>query len=111
LSAIFGPPCPNARRAIRLVAEIMPLALTRLSGTCAARPEANSLEEFGGDFCGGRAISRRIVRRNFHDLGEEARLSLGVLAHEVMDRALDRRHRGSSLVELQASKSSTRIPS
>ncbi len=72
--------------------------------------KAKSLQECGDDFRGAAAISGRIVRRNFHDLGEEARLRLGMFAHEVADRALDWRHRVPP-VEPQASKPSTRIPS
>ena len=52
-----------------------------------------SFQELGDDFRGAVAISGRIVGRNLDDLGEEARLRFGMLAHEVMDRALDRRHR------------------
>ena len=72
--------------------------------------KTKSFQECGDDFRGAVAISGRIVRRNFHDLGEEARLGFGMLAHEVADRALDWRHRVSP-VERQASKPSTRIPS
>ena len=67
-------------------------------------------QERGDDFRGAAAITGRIVRRNFHDFGEEARLRFGMLAHKVVDRALDWRHRVSP-VQCQASKPSTRIPS
>ena len=72
--------------------------------------KAEAFQERGDDFCGAVAIAGRIVGRNLDDLGEEARLRFGMLAHEVVDRALDRRHRVSP-IERQASKPSTRIPS
>ena len=72
--------------------------------------KTKSFQECGDDFRGAAAIARRIVRRNFHDLGEEARLGFGMLAHEVAYRGLDWCHRVSP-VECQASKPSTRIPS
>ena len=73
--------------------------------------EAKPFQQRGDDFGRAVAIAGRIVRRNLHDLGEEARLRLGVLAHEVMDRALDRRHRIAPFSNGKVSKSSTRIPS
>jgi hypothetical protein len=48
-----------------------------------------SFQECGDDFRGAPAITRRIIRRNLDDLAKEARLRFGVLAHEVVDRALD----------------------
>jgi hypothetical protein len=69
-----------------------------------------SFQECGDNFGGTAAISGRIVRRNFDDLGKKARLRFGMLTHEVAYRALDWRHRVSP-VEPQASKPSTRIPS
>jgi hypothetical protein len=36
--------------------------------------KAKSFQECGDDFCGAPAITRRIIRRNLDDLGEEARL-------------------------------------
>ena len=55
--------------------------------------KTKAFQEFGDGFRGAVAISRRIVRRNLDDLGEEARLGLSLLAHEIMDRAFDPRHR------------------
>ena len=73
--------------------------------------KAKSFQERGDDFCGAAAIPGRIVRRNLHDLGEEARLSFGMLTHEVMDRTFDWRHRIVPFSAGEDSKPSTRIPS
>ena len=73
--------------------------------------KTKSFQERSDDFCGAVTVSRRIVRRNFHDLGKKARLRFGVLADEVAYRALDWRHCVFPPVEYQASKPSTRIPS
>ncbi len=54
--------------------------------------KAKIFQQRRDDSCRAVAISGRIVRWNLHDLGEEARLSLSVLAHEIMDRAFDPRH-------------------
>ncbi len=68
-------------------------------------------QQGGDDFCGAAAISRRIVGRNLDDLGKESRLSLGVLPHKFVDRALDWRHAIPPIIEHQASTPSMRIPS
>ena len=73
--------------------------------------KTQSFQERGDDFCGAAAITRGIVRRNFHDLGEEARLSLGALAHEIANCGLDLGHRAASFSAGEVSKPSTRIPS
>src|ERR1700733_9842539 len=57
--------------------------------------KTKAFQECGDDFRGAVAISRRIVRRNFHDLGEKTRLRFRMLAHEVAYRALNWRHRVS----------------
>src|ERR1700722_4878837 len=59
--------------------------------------ETQSFQERGDDFCGAAAITRGIVRRNFHDLGEKTRLRFGMLTHEIANCGLDWRHRVSPL--------------
>src|SRR5271163_783966 len=72
--------------------------------------KTKSFQKRGDNFGGTATISGRIVRGRLHDLGKEARLRFGMLAHEVAYRALDWRHRVSP-TEAQPSKPSTRIPS
>ena len=73
--------------------------------------EPETLEE-PGDRGGGKvAVSGRIVGRNFHDLGEEARLRVGMRLNEGMDRAFDRRHLVPPKSTRQASNPSTLSPS
>ena len=73
--------------------------------------KSQSFQERGDSLRGTAAIAGRVVRRNLHDFGEEARLSLSLLAHEIMDRAFDLRHRAASFSAGEVSKPSTRIPS
>jgi hypothetical protein len=70
--------------------------------------KAEPFQQFGDGLCGTVAIAGRIVRRNLDDLGQEAGLRFGMFAHEIVDRAFDRRHR---MAPSSTSELSTRIPS